>query len=109
MSVLLSVHQVVAESVQQVHTLTDMAGIGNPEPKAPPGVKAQASNILGYVKWGALFVIIACGFAGAGALAGGHVLSHQRSSQIGIKILIGTVVAAVVYAAIYTFLTGVTG
>ncbi len=94
-----------------VHTLTVLhqSAVGNPAPVAPAGVGAKAANIMAIVKWGALFVIIAAGFIGAGALAAGHFLSNQRSSQVGIKILIGAVSAAVLYAGIYAFLTGVTG
>ena len=83
--------------------------VPNPGPKAPSGTTAQASNIMSYIKYGALYVILAAGFIGAGALAGGHFLHHSKSSQAGMKILIGAVIAAVVYAAIYAFLTGVTG
>lgn len=94
-----------------VHTLSVLhqGPVGNPAPQAPAGVGAKADTIMGIVKWGALFVIIAAGFVGAGATAAGHFLSNQRSSQVGVKILIGAVAAAVLYAGIYTFLTGITG
>ncbi len=91
------------------HSVVHQSAVGNPAPQAPAGIGAKANQIMGIVKWGALFVIIAAGFIGAGATAAGHFLSNQRSSQVGIKVLIGAVAAAVLYAGIYAFLTGVTG
>lgn len=94
-----------------VHTLSVLhqGSVPNPPPQAPAGLATQANSIMGIIKWGALFVIVAAGFIGAGALAAGHFLSNQRSSQVGIRILIGTVAAAVLYAGIYAFVTGITG
>ena len=102
----------IIELAQHLHggmSALSADAVPNPGPKAPSGTSTQASNIMGYIKYGALYVILAAGFIGAGALAGGHFLHHSKSSQAGMKILIGAVVAAVVYAAIYAFLTGVTG
>lgn len=79
----------------------------NPQPAAPEGAGDSASTLMGIIKWGALFVIIAVGFLGGAALAAGHVTNHQRSSQVGVRMLGGAVGAAFVYAFIYTFLIGI--
>lgn len=112
MSTLLALHQAGMDSgvYQAAHQMLDsVASIKDPKPKPPPGVKGEANKLLGYVKWVAVFVIIGSGFVGAAALAGGHFLSHQRSSQAGIRILVGAVAAAIVFAAVYTFITKITG
>ena len=79
----------------------------NPKPKPPPGLNGVDSTLMGIVKWGALIVIVAVGFIGAGAVAGGHVLGHHKSSQTGIRMLLGAVAGAVIYAVIYAFLTSI--
>lgn len=79
----------------------------NPQPQAPEGANDSANTLMGIIKWGVLFAIIAVGFLGAGALGAGHVTNHQRSSQVGVRMLGGAVGAAFVYAFIYAFLVGV--
>jgi amino acid transporter len=83
--------------------------VPNPGAKAPPGVDAKVGDIISYVKWGVLLVIIMVGFIGAGAVAGGRVFSHHGSSKTGQGMLVAAVMAAVLYAGIYAFLTSVTG
>lgn len=85
------------------------ATIPNPQPKAPAGVEKQASDMMAYVKWGSLFVIIISGFIGAAALIGGKWLTHHKSAQLGIGLLLTAIAAAIVWAGIYGFLTAITG
>lgn len=99
--------------IQMAHSLVEaLAGAGgvpNPGPLAPPGVSGSVSNIVAYVKWGVLLVIILVGFIGAGAVAGGRIFSHHGSSKTGQGMIVASVLAAILYAGIYAFLTSVTG
>jgi hypothetical protein len=83
--------------------------VPNPPAEAPPGVSDPTNQLLGYVKWGVLLVIVAAGFVGAGAIAGGRVFAHHGASKIGISILLSAVAGAVLYAGIYAVITSVTG
>jgi hypothetical protein len=85
------------------------AVVPNPSPKAPPGVGAQMSAVLGYVKWGVLVVIIVAAFVGVGAIAGGRVFAHHGASKVGVSILVSSVIASVLYVGIYSFVTSITG
>lgn len=79
--------------------------IPNPGAAAPPGVSAKASDIVAYVKWGVLIVIVIAAFVGVGAVAGGRVFAHHGASRVGMSMLISAVIAAVLYAGIYAFIT----
>ena len=85
------------------------ASVPNPRPKAPAGIANQMADILGYVKWGTLLVIIIAAFVGVGSVAGGRVFAHHGASRVGVSILVSTVMAAVLYVGIYAFLTSITG
>ena len=92
------------------HTLLEIAGqaLPNPNPIPPPGAQ-QITNVLGYVKWGVLLVIIIAAFVGVGSVAGGRVFAHHGASRVGVSILVSAVMAAVLYVGIYAFLTSITG
>lgn len=82
---------------------------GNPPPAAPPGVAGPINQIMGYVKWGVLVVIVAAGFIGAGAVAGGRVFGNHGASKMGVSILLSALGGAVLYVGIYAVLTAVAG
>jgi hypothetical protein len=84
-------------------------GVPNPAPMAPPGIQGSVSNIVAYVKWGVLLVIMLVGFIGAGAVAGGRIFSNHGSSKIGQGMIVSAVLGAILYAGIYAFLSSVTG
>jgi hypothetical protein len=83
--------------------------VQNPAPQAPPGVEEPTNLLMAYLKWGVLVVIVAAGFVGAGAVAGGRILAHHGASKIGIGILLGALAAAVAYVGLYAVITSVAG
>jgi hypothetical protein len=92
------------------HTFdTYIAAPPNPGPKEIPGVATPINTLMGYLKWGVLVVIIAAGFVGAGALAGGRIFGNHGASKIGVTILMSAIAGAVVYVGIYALITSVTG
>jgi len=76
---------------------------------APPGVSDPINQLLSYVKWGVLVIIVAAGFVGAGAIAGGRILAHHGASKVGVGILLAALAGAVTYVGIYAIITSVTG
>ena len=99
------VHEALNHSV----VLIASGSVPNPAPKAPAGIANQMSDILGYVKWGVLLVIIVAAFVGVGSVAGGRVFAHHGASRVGVSILVSSVIAAVLYVGMYAFLTSITG
>lgn len=93
------------EMLTQVHG----AVIPNPAPAPPKGLGGQANTIMSIIKWGSLFMIIASGFVGVGALSFGKLLSHHKSASTGISILLVAVISALLWVIIYPFLTSFTG
>lgn len=92
------------------HTLEVVSGVvPNPAPEAPDGVSEPITQLMGYVKWGVLVIIIVAGFVGAGAVAGGRLFAHHGTSKVGIGILMSAIGAAVLYVGIYALITSVTG
>lgn len=83
--------------------------VPDPGAKAPPGVADKASDVIGYVKWGVLFVIVISAFVGVGAVAGGRIFGHHGASKAGMSILISAIIASVLYAGTYAFITATTG
>lgn len=98
----------VLDALIQV-TAAIVAAVPNPDPQPPPGVSGQMGDILGYVKWGVLLVIIVAAFVGVGSVAGGRVFAHHGASRVGVSILVSSVIASVLYVGIYAFLTSITG
>ena len=98
----------VLDALNQI-SIAISASVPNPAPQAPPGVSDQMSDIVGYVKWGVLLVIIVAAFVGVGSVAGGRVFAHHGASRVGVSILVSSIIAAVLYVGIYAFLTSITG
>lgn len=98
----------VLEALQQ-SIVAIATSVPNPAPLAPPGISGQMADIVGYVKWGVLLVIIIAAFVGVGSVAGGRVFAHHGASRVGVSILVSSVIAAVLYVGIYAFLTSITG
>lgn len=81
--------------------------IPNPNPQKIPGVSEPILTLLAYLKWGVLIVIIAAGFVGAAAIAGGKLLAHMGASKMGAGLLMGAVAGAVLYVGVYTLITSI--
>ncbi|GAA2865791.1 hypothetical protein Acy02nite_12830 [Actinoplanes cyaneus] len=80
----------------------------NPAPKAPPGAEKPINQLMGYLKWGVLAVIIAAGFVGAGAIAGGRIFANHGASKVGVGILLSALGGAVVFVGVYSIITAIT-
>jgi hypothetical protein len=78
-------------------------------PKAPPGMGDWDDQILGWVKWGTLSLIVISGFVSIGAIVLGRVFAHPHGSRLGAMGLAITVLCAIMFVAIYAIVTGITG
>ena len=92
------------------HTVaTGTGAIGDVCAKAPVGVEPYVNEILGWVKYGVIAIIIGCGFASVGAMIIGKIGSMGRAAQVGASGLLWTVLGAIVFVVIYGVLNGIVG
>ena len=84
-------------------------GVGDVCAKAPTGVEGYVNQVLGWVKYGVMALIIGAGFASVGAMVVGKIGSMGRAAQVGASGLFWTVLAASAFVVIYGILTGIVG
>ena len=83
--------------------------VSNVCPKAPPGMGQWDDQILAWVKWGTLALIVISGFISIGAIVLSRVFAHPNGSRMGAMGLAITVLCAIMFVAIYAIVTGITG
>lgn len=83
--------------------------IGDVCAKAPTGVEGYVNEVLGWVKYGVIAIIIGCGFASCAAMIVGKIGSMGRAAQIGASGLFWTVIGAIAFVTIYGVLTTIVG
>ena len=84
-------------------------GVGNVCAQAPTGVQPYVNEIIGWVKYGVIAIIIGAGFASVGALIVGKLGQMGRAAQIGASGLFWTVIGAIAFVTIYAILNGIVG
>lgn len=77
--------------------------------KAPDGVAPYVNDVLGWLKYGVIAIIIGCGFAATGAMIIGKISSSGRAAQVGASGLFWTVIGAIAFVVIYGVLNGIVG
>jgi hypothetical protein len=82
------------------------AQVPNPAPQEPPG-GGLMSQILGWLKWGALWAAVAGLLIGAIAVGVGHFGSNYGASSAGRKWLLGGIGSAAIAGLAWTFATTV--
>lgn len=88
---------------------TNIRAIADVCAKAPVGVEGYVNQILGWVKYGVIAIIIGAGFISAGSMVIGKVGSMARASQFGASGLFWTVLGAIVFVVIYGVLNAIVG
>jgi len=78
-----------------------LAQIPNPSPVAPPGASFMG-QVLGWLKWSALWAAVAGLLIGAIAIAVGHFGSNYGAASAGRKWLLGGLAAAAVAGLAWT-------
>jgi hypothetical protein len=102
----------ISEVATQMVALTGnikAQGVGDVCAKPPDGVAPYVADVLGWVKYGVLAIIIGCGFASCGAMIVGKIGSMGRAAQIGASGLFWTVIGAIAFVVIYGVLNGIIG
>ena len=102
----------ISEVATQMVALTgeiQAEGVSDVCAKAPTGVEGYVNDILGWVKYGVIAIIIGAGFASSGALIVGKFGQMGRAAQIGASGLFWTVIGAIAFVTIYAILNGIVG
>ncbi|MEJ7831874.1 MAG: hypothetical protein WKF79_03090 [Nocardioides sp.] len=102
----------ISEVAIQVTALagdTQIGAIKDVCANAPDGVEPYVNEVLGWVKYGVIAIIIGCGFASVGAMIVGKIASMGRAAQIGASGLFWTVIGAIAFVVIYGILNGIVG
>src|SRR6478609_7186448 len=94
----------ISEAAIEMLTLTgplQAEGVGNVCAAPPAGVEPYVQDILGWVKYGVIAIIIGAGFASIGAMIVGKLGSMGRAAQVGASGLFWSVLGAVAFVVIY--------
>lgn len=84
-------------------------GVADVCAQAPQGVRPHVNEILGWIKYGVIAIIIGAGFVSTGALVVGKFGQMGRAAQVGAGGLMWTVLGAIAFVTIYAILNGIVG
>lgn len=104
--------EAISEVATQMVALTggiQAKGVNDVCATAPTGVEPYVNQILGWVKYGVIAIIIGAGFASSGALIVGKFGQMGRAAQLGASGLFWTVLGAIAFVCIYAILNGIVG
>lgn len=86
-----------------VHTLAAVC------PSAPPGMQGYQDQVIGWVKWGVIGMIIIAALISIGAIVLGKIFSMPHASSRGAVGLAVTVIAAILFVTIIGVINGIVG
>jgi hypothetical protein len=104
--------ETISEVATQVVAMTghiQTKGVSDVCANPPDGVEPYVNDVLGWVKYGVIAIIIGAGFASVGALIVGKFGQMGRAAQIGASGLFWTVIGAIAFVCIYAILNGIVG
>jgi hypothetical protein len=78
-------------------------------PQAPPGMQAYQDQIIGWIKWGIIGLIIAAALVSIGSILVGRIFAHPHASRYGAMGLGITVICAILFVTILAILAGIVG
>ena len=78
-------------------------------PKAPPGMQKYQDQVISWVKWGVLGLIVIAAVVSIGSILIGRIFAHPHASRAGAMGLGITVICAILYVTILGILAGITG
>lgn len=107
--ILHAISEVATQLVAATGSRITADGVSNVCAKAPDGVAPYVKEVLGWVKYGVIAIIIGAGFASAGALIVGKFGQMGRAAQLGASGLFWTVIGAIAFVCIYAILDGIVG
>lgn len=86
-----------------VHTIAAVC------PSAPPGMQTYQDQVLGWVKWGVIGLIIATALVSVGAIGVGKIFAMPHASSRGAIGVAVAVIMAILFVTIVAVLNGIIG
>ena len=89
--------------IEAVHTLAAVC------PSPPPGMQTYQDQVLGWIKWGVIAIIIATALVSIGAIGVGKVFAMPHASSRGAIGVAVAVIMAILFVSIVAVINGVIG
>ena len=86
-----------------VHTLAAVC------PSAPPGMQTYQDQVMGWIKWGVIAIIVATALISIGAIGVGKIFAMPHASSRGAIGVAVAVIMAILFVTITAVITGVIG
>jgi hypothetical protein len=78
-------------------------------PVAPPGMQAYQDQVIGWIKWGVIALIIATALVSVGAIGVGKIFAMPHASSRGAIGVAVAVIMAILFVTIVAVINGVIG
>lgn len=86
-----------------VHTLATVC------PAAPPGMQTYQDQVISWVKWGVIGLIIASALVSVGAIVIGKIFALPHASSRGAIGVAVAIIAAILFVTIVAIINGIVG
>ncbi len=78
-------------------------------PSAPPGMQAYQDQVIGWVKWGVIAIIVISALVSLGAIGVGKIFAMPHASSRGAIGLAVAVIMAILFVTILGVIAGIVG
>ena len=78
-------------------------------PVAPPGMQAYQDQVIGWIKWGVIALIIATALVSIGAIGVGKIFAMPHASSRGAIGVAVSIIMAILFVTITAVINGVVG
>ena len=78
-------------------------------PAAPPGMQTYQDQVIGWIKWGVIALIIATALVSIGAIGVGKIFAMPHASKVGVISIVVVFLAAIAYMVVPGMISGITG
>jgi uncharacterized membrane protein len=78
-------------------------------PAAPPGMQTYQDQVIGWIKWGVIALIIATALVSIGAIGVGKIFAMPHASSRGAIGVAVSIIMAILFVTITAVINGVVG
>jgi hypothetical protein len=78
-------------------------------PSAPPGMQSYQDQVIGWIKWGVIGLIIATAIVSIGAIGVGKIFAMPHASSRGAIGVAVAVIMAILFVTIIAVINGIVG
>jgi len=78
-------------------------------PVPPPGTEQFENDVIGWIKWGVIALLLAAGLVSIGSILVGRIFSHPHASRYGAMGLAVVLMCAMLFVIFPGLLDGIVG